>query len=108
VSTPNSYRFDQKNCWVLNKKDKQGPSLAPQVNPECLGAQAGRTLSAVKPSPTYTPCSFHKSPFFMVKVVSVGCLVTRYDYFPNNNNINKLYKPYDIAWIGKAKSLCKV
>jgi hypothetical protein len=54
VSTPNSYPFNQKNCWVLKKKDKQGPSLAPQVNPECLGAQAGRTLSAVK-RPRLTP-----------------------------------------------------
>jgi hypothetical protein len=53
------------------KEDKQGPTLAPQVNPEFLGAQAGRTLSVVKPSPTYTPCSFHKSPFLMVKVVLV-------------------------------------
>jgi hypothetical protein len=67
----NSYYFDQKNCWVLKKEDKQGPPLAPQVNPECLGAQAGRTLSAVKSSSTYTPCSFHKSPFLMVKVVPV-------------------------------------
>jgi hypothetical protein len=63
VSTPNSYPFNQKKFWVLKKKDKQGPSLAPQVNPECLGAQARRTLSAVKPSPTYTPYSLPRHLF---------------------------------------------
>jgi hypothetical protein len=44
----NSYRFDQNDCWVLKKKGKQGPSLAPQVNPDCLSAQAGGTPSAMK------------------------------------------------------------
>ena len=47
-----SYRFGQNDCWVLKKKGNQGPSLAPQVNPEYLGAQAGGTPSAMKLSPT--------------------------------------------------------
>jgi hypothetical protein len=64
VSTPNSYPFNQKNCWVLKKKDKQGPSLAPQVNPECLGAQAGRTLSVVKPSQLTPPVASQGTLFY--------------------------------------------
>jgi hypothetical protein len=47
-----SYRFGQNDCWVLKKKGKQGASLAPQVNPEYLGAQAGGTPSALKSSLT--------------------------------------------------------
>ena len=46
-----SYRFGENDWWVLKKKSKQGPSLAPQVNLEYLGAQARGTPSAVKSSP---------------------------------------------------------
>jgi hypothetical protein len=72
VSSPDSSSLDlsYKPCdnRVLNKKNKQDFSLAPQAKSKMLG-RSTRTCSVVKLSPASTPSSLLSHPILMVETI---------------------------------------